>query len=1206
MQLQGPNRRTIFEFAIGTPPTSMSISNTFTPSDVAGRTYQERIRISPKADVGLRSVEGTGFQYFNVATPGTAINTVGVLETLVSNEFEFTPDGNRAYMASAFDDSVRVYDFTPADNLTLASGDNQNGVTGQLLIAPLRIAVGGHINIGEFFQPVVSPGIPVTFRVESGGGALRVGDTESDVVVVSSDNQGFAQVAWRLGPSTGPQTVSARSSNLFGSPTIFTANASPDPNSLPLAISEVIPLNNSANVSVTTAVLATFSRAISPTTIAPGSLYLELAGSSTPIPAAVGFTDGNRKVSLTPLASLPYSEQIRVVYTAAIEDAVGGTLTTPGATQFQTQAPPPPHIASISPPSALTGVPVTISGVGFDPAFARNTVSFAGTAAVPIAGGTDFLRVVVPTSAASGNVNVTVGPLASNNVPFTVLVANVSPIDDVIATIGTASGTKSCAVTGDGALCYSVSAEGDVVIPVDVEGATTYPSIPVGDQPVAIVIDPASAFAYVANFNSGTVSVIDVNSSSPTFNTVVQTITVGSNPTDVAIFPDGDRVLVANAGSSDVSVIDADDASATYRQVVATIGTTSGSKSVAVSGDGARIYIGTDYGFVVVEATSYSVTATIGTASGTKSVAVSPDGTLLFVLETDGTVAIFDVTPGSTSENQVVATIGTASGTKSVAVSADGTLLYLIQEDSNEVIIVALDVIPGVGAVNPDAASFTLQTHVVGTLATGDDPADVAVDPSGSGRVIVANAGSKSLTVYGPGFGPIAAQVKILPGAIVPKLPIPFILGVIQLPTQYSVHDIDIGSVHVFGTVGVQPGEFYVGDVNHDGIGDLTVVFCRDEFLAAMPENGSAVDVVVQGSVGGHPFEGADVIHVLRPTISAPAENQHIVGGQPFHVTWTTPLDLLRCDKVKIEWRQNGDDDDVINCGFPFAQLGDLAGLAQRGDLDEIAQARELDGLAPASDPGRLDTNSGGGSSGWILINKSVANNGNYVWNVPAGNYPNARIRITLLWVGIAVGNSEVPFVIDQPLSALASFDATLEDGGAVLRWETSQEVGMKGYEIVRADAEQGHYDVITKEIVRASGTATGGTYEYRDQTIIANRTYWYKLREVADDGLGAEYGPYTVSFKLTNRLDQNVPNPFNPTTAIRYVIAGDNQVNLTIYDVAGRRVRTLVNERQRADAYRVTWDGSNDTGQKVASGVYFYKLVAGKFSQTKKMVLLK
>ena len=64
--------------------------------------------------------------------------------------------------------------------------------------------------------------------------------------------------------------------------------------------------------------------------------------------------------------------------------------------------------------------------------------------------------------------------------------------------------------------------------------------------------------------------------------------------------------------------------------------------------------------------------------------------------------------------------------------------------------------------------------------------------------------------------------------------------------------------------------------------------------------------------------------------------------------------------------------------------------------------------------------------------------------------------------------------------------------------------------------------------------------------------------------------------------------------------------VTLTIYDVSGRRVRELVDERRERGAYRVVWDGRNDAGSPVATGVYFYRLVAGTFVETKKMTLIK
>jgi hypothetical protein len=92
----------------------------------------------------------------------------------------------------------------------------------------------------------------------------------------------------------------------------------------------------------------------------------------------------------------------------------------------------------------------------------------------------------------------------------------------------------------------------------------------------------------------------------------------------------------------------------------------------------------------------------------------------------------------------------------------------------------------------------------------------------------------------------------------------------------------------------------------------------------------------------------------------------------------------------------------------------------------------------------------------------------------------------------------------------------------------------------------------------------------------------------------------------LTTSLAQNYPNPFNPQTTISFTLAQRARVRLSIYDVNGALVRTLANEVQPGGAHQVTWDGRNETGQQVASGVYFYQLVTEGFSQTKKMVLLK
>ncbi|MCZ6677828.1 MAG: T9SS type A sorting domain-containing protein, partial [Candidatus Poribacteria bacterium] len=93
--------------------------------------------------------------------------------------------------------------------------------------------------------------------------------------------------------------------------------------------------------------------------------------------------------------------------------------------------------------------------------------------------------------------------------------------------------------------------------------------------------------------------------------------------------------------------------------------------------------------------------------------------------------------------------------------------------------------------------------------------------------------------------------------------------------------------------------------------------------------------------------------------------------------------------------------------------------------------------------------------------------------------------------------------------------------------------------------------------------------------------------------------------------LLQNYPNPFNPETWLPYALAEAADVTLRIYNLSGELVRTLAIGRQSAGVYlsrdgAVYWDGRDDAGQSVASGVYFYQLVAGEYKQTRRMVLMK
>jgi hypothetical protein len=88
--------------------------------------------------------------------------------------------------------------------------------------------------------------------------------------------------------------------------------------------------------------------------------------------------------------------------------------------------------------------------------------------------------------------------------------------------------------------------------------------------------------------------------------------------------------------------------------------------------------------------------------------------------------------------------------------------------------------------------------------------------------------------------------------------------------------------------------------------------------------------------------------------------------------------------------------------------------------------------------------------------------------------------------------------------------------------------------------------------------------------------------------------------------LDQNIPNPFNPTTTIRFTLPSRTPVNLSIFDTTGRLVRTLVDGVEESGTHSRIWDGRDNSARPVRSGIYFYRLQTGSHVQSRKMLLLK
>ncbi len=215
--------------------------------------------------------------------------------------------------------------------------------------------------------------------------------------------------------------------------------------------------------------------------------------------------------------------------------------------------------------------------------------------------------------------------------------------------------------------------------------------------------------------------------------------------------------------------------------------------------------------------------------------------------------------------------------------------------------------------------------------------------------------------------------------------------------------------------------------------------------------------------------------------------------------------------------------------------------------------------------------------------------------NVLAGAYKNDGTGG--LWRSVAIVPVE-----------LTAFTALQKERTAVLRWNTATEINNYGFEVERRKVSEsmssGAIEWSKVGFVNGAGTSnTEHTYSFADANV-SSGTYVYRLKQIDNDGTYKYSGEAEVTIAVPKEfaLNQNFPNPFNPSTTIAFDIPEQSQVTLKIYDLLGKEVATLVNnEVVAAGNHTKQWNASN-----IPSGVYFYKLIAGNYTATKKLVLMK
>jgi hypothetical protein len=187
------------------------------------------------------------------------------------------------------------------------------------------------------------------------------------------------------------------------------------------------------------------------------------------------------------------------------------------------------------------------------------------------------------------------------------------------------------------------------------------------------------------------------------------------------------------------------------------------------------------------------------------------------------------------------------------------------------------------------------------------------------------------------------------------------------------------------------------------------------------------------------------------------------------------------------------------------------------------------------------------------------------------------------------------------PPVELTSFAVQLEDSYVHLFWTTAIELNNRGFAVERA-IKLGQWHEIG--FVEGKGTTIEPKkYEFIDALInnVAEK-YYYRLKQIDYDGTFNYSEEIEISLNpIIVTLFANYPNPFNPSTKIRFVIPKSSFVSLKVYNVLGKEAATLVNEERPAGSYEVEFDALS-----LPSGVYFYQLRAGNYIETKKMILLR
>jgi hypothetical protein len=469
-----------------------------------------------------------------------------------------------------------------------------------------------------------------------------------------------------------------------------------------------------------------------------------------------------------------------------------------------------------------------------------------------------------------------------------------------------------------------------------------------------------------------------------------------------------------------------------------------------------------------------------------------------------------------------------------------------------------------------------------------DGTYDVIAGVSGSADIssfsVSEFSGSPTLPQYSFGtnlpahLGPLFAS----PSASQPDLEFT-ILGFSTLPTSSGIN----ANIEIFNFTS------FIGSSQDDGIGedfvsgsygpkDMDFGDSPDPAYPTLLSSNGARHIIVSGMYLGSSVD-ADADGQQSPSGLGDDNDGNDDDDGAFFPN--IPLDQLSEGYVRITASASG----YINAWMDFNQDGDWDDADEQIIVDEPVTA----GL------------------NWVTFNIPLIDDGQPLLHVTGIM---SRIRFSsqtgLAPTGLAPDGEVEDYLVDVLVPVeLSSFTANYRYGKIHLKWVTQSETGNLGFYVYRSDSQNGEYSKVSTQLIPGAGNSESTNhYSFVDNTIADGTTYFYRLADVSHEGFEKSHSEIKVQIELPSAytLDQNYPNPFNPETNIPFKLKETGQVHLTVYNMTGQLVRTLADVYYETGSYEVTWDGRDDIGTPLPSGLYLYNLRINGHSFTKKMSLMK